>query len=506
MVLMLLIVFVHQTPSSVSAQDSDFLQTLGQTVAQLKDMIRLVSTFSDLLGGGDRLSASAVEDCLDLLDLSVEETTWAISATKEFSKRAAASAVVRHQHDLRSWLSAALSNQDTCNQGLSRTNILLKTLIVEGMGAVTDLISNGLSGIPGEYYGGEVRGRKLGGVVENGYPGWVEEMDRRLLHEASRDYINVDVVVAADGSGDFTTISSAMKSVPNKSEKRIVIYVKSGVYKENVYVHKDKWNIMLIGDGPGSTVITGNRNFVDGWTTYRSATFAVDGRRFIARDIKFENTAGPKKHQAVALRSNSDLSVFYRCEMEGYQDTLYPHSLRQFYRECIIKGTVDFIFGNGAVVFQNCKILARKPLPHQKNTITAQGRSDSNQNTGFIIQYSNITADEELADEVNSSTETYIGRPWRKYSKTVVMQSYLGPVIHPKGWIEWDGKNSFLSTLYYAEYKNFGPGSKLENRVDWPGFHVINSKREVEKYTVMQMIDGESWLPETGVKYADIPT
>lgn len=273
MVLVLLIVFVHQTPSSVSAQDSDFLLTLGDTVDQLKDMIRLVSTFSDLLGGGDRLSASAVEDCLDLLDLSVDETTWAISATKEFSKLAAASAVVRHQHDLRSWLSAALSNQDTCNQGLSHTNILLKTLIVEGMGAVTGLISNGLSAIPGEYYGGRVRGRKLEGVVENGYPGWVEEMDRRLLHEASAEDMNVDVVVAADGSGDFTTISSAVKSVPNKSEKRIVIYVKSGVYKENVYVNKDKWNIMLMGDGPGSTVITGNRNFVDGWTTYRSATF-----------------------------------------------------------------------------------------------------------------------------------------------------------------------------------------------------------------------------------------
>lgn len=189
--------------------------------------------------------------------------------------------------------------------------------------------------------------------------------------------------------------------------------------------------------------------------------------------------------------------------MEGYQDTLYPHSLRQFYRECIIRGTVDFIFGNGAVVFQSCQILARKPLPHQKNTITAQGRSDSNQNTGFTIQYSNITAEEELADEVNSSTETYIGRAWRKYSKTVVMQSYLGPAIHPKGWLEWYGKNSFLSTLYYAEYKNFGTGSELENRVDWPGFHVIKSRSEAEKHTVRQMIDGESWLPGTGVKYAD---
>lgn len=275
MLLLFLIVFIYQTPSSISTQDFDFLITLGDAVDQLKDMITLVSSFSDLLWGGDKLSASAVADCLDLLDLSIDETTWAISATQEFSKRSAASAssIVRHQHDLRSWLSAVLSNQDTCNQGLSHTNILLKTLIVQGMETVTSLISYGLSGIPGEYYGGEARGRNLMGVVENGYPGWVEEMDRRLLHRALGEYMNVDMVVAADGSGDFKTISSAVKSVPDKSEQRIVIYVKSGVYKENVYVHKDKWNIMLIGDGIGSTVITGDRNFVDGWTTYRSATF-----------------------------------------------------------------------------------------------------------------------------------------------------------------------------------------------------------------------------------------
>ncbi|KAB1203939.1 Pectinesterase/pectinesterase inhibitor PPE8B [Morella rubra] len=117
---------------------------------------------------------------------------------------------------------------------------------------------------------------------------------------------------------------------------------------------------MMIGDGMNATVISGNRSFVDGWTTFHTATFAVSGRGFIARDITFENTAGPEKHQAVALRSDSDLSVFFRCGILGYQDTLYTHTMRQFYRECRISGTVDFIFGDGSVVFQNCQILAKE--------------------------------------------------------------------------------------------------------------------------------------------------
>lgn len=86
---------------------------------------------------------------------------------------------------------------------------------------------------------------------------------------------------------------------------------------------------------------------------------AVAGKGFICRDLTVENTAGPAKHQAVALRSDSDLSVFYRCEFAGYQDTLYAHSLRQFFRDCYISGTVDFIFGNAAAVFQNSQVTNR---------------------------------------------------------------------------------------------------------------------------------------------------
>ncbi|CAI0459765.1 unnamed protein product [Linum tenue] len=101
-----------------------------------------------------------------------------------------------------------------------------------------------------------------------------------------------------------------------------------------------------VGDGIGRTTITGNRSVVDGSTTFNSSTLAVVAPGFVAVGMTFRNTAGPSKMQAVAVRNGADMSAFFNCSFEGYQDTLYVHSLRQFYRDCTIYGTIDYIFGN----------------------------------------------------------------------------------------------------------------------------------------------------------------
>ena len=221
---------------------------------------------------------------------------------------------------------------------------------------------------------------------------------------------------------------------------------------------------------------------------------------FVATDITFRNTAGAIKHQAVAVRNGADLSTFYRCSFEGYQDTLYTHSLRQFYRECDIYGTVDFIFGNAAALFQNCNIYPRLPMPGQFNPITAQGRTDPNQNTGISIHNCTIRAADDLASS-NSTTQTYLGRPWKEYSRTVYMQSFMDSLINTVGWREWDG-NFALSTLYYAEYNNTGPGSDTTNRVTWPGYQVIANATDAANFTVSNFLLGDNWLPQTGVPYS----
>lgn len=226
---------------------------------------------------------------------------------------------------------------------------------------------------------------------------------------------------------------------------------------------------------------------------------AVVGNGFIAKDITVENSAGPSKHQAVALRSGSDFSAFYKCSFVGYQDTLYVHSNRQFYRECDIYGTVDFIFGNAAVVLQNCNLYARKPNEKQKNIFTAQGREDPNQNTGISIINSKITAAADLIP-VKSSFKTYLGRPWKEYSRTVLIKSYIDDLVEPVGWLEWNGTFA-LSTLYYGEYMDRGPGSNTSARVKWPGYKVINNSAEATQFTVGTFIQGNEWLNSTGIPY-----
>ncbi|CAL1403682.1 unnamed protein product [Linum trigynum] len=236
---------------------------------------------------------------------------------------------------------------------------------------------------------------------------------------------------------------------------------------------------------------------IDPKTTF--AATAATGAGFIARDLTFENTAGPAKHQAVALRVGADHAVVYRCNVIGYQDTLYVHSNRQFFRECDVYGTVDFVFGNAAVVLQNCSFYARKPMDLQKNTVTAQNRKDPNQNTGISIHASRFLATPDLQAS-KAQFQTYLGRPWKLYSRTVVMMTYIGDHVHPRGWLEWNATFA-LDTLYYGEYMNYGPSGAVGQRVKWPGYRVITNKVEANRFTVSEFIFGSSWLPSTGVAF-----
>ncbi|KAK9724464.1 hypothetical protein RND81_05G074700 [Saponaria officinalis] len=385
---------------------------------------------------------------------------------------------------------AIIAHNNTISLGEKCQNELEKAALVDLSNNVSKLISNSLA----VHSNGHV---STDTFYKSGFPTWVTRHNRKLLQASS---IGANLVVAQDGSGSFETINEAVNAASKRvGSGRFVIHVKSGVYEENVVIGTNLKNIMLIGDGMESTIITGSRSNVGGFTTFNSATVAVTGDGFIARGITFRNTAGPQNHQAVALRVSSDLSVFYQCGFEGYQDTLYALSQRQFYRECNIYGTVDFIFGNAASIFQNCNMLVRKPLPSQENTVTAQGRTDPNQNTGIIIQNSRITASPDLKPVIGQFP-TYLGRPWQQYSRTVVMESFLDNLINSAGWLEWSG-NFALNTLFYGEYKNFGPGSSINGRVKWGGYKVITSVTEASQFSVANFIGGQSWLPATSVPF-----
>jgi len=462
--------------------------------------------------GLDQRQRGALQDCFELFDETLDELYGTLSDLKNKTFIS----IPQSASDLETLLSAAITNQYTCIDSFTHCKGNLKQSLLGGLRNISHLVSNSLAMVKNISAEASNLARRTVSnqnrrllsdqsdpnfmpMDSDGFPSWMSVGDRRLL-QTSTGTVKPNAVVAKDGSGNYTNITEAVEAAPEKSKTRYVIHIKAGVYAENVELHKKKTNLMFIGDGMDVTVVTGNRNVKENFTTFRSATVAVTGKGFIARDMTFENTAGAAKHQAVALRVGSDLSAFYRCSFKGYQDTLYAHSFRQFYRECNIYGTVDFIFGNSAVVLQNCNLLARRPLENQKILYTAQGRHDPNENTGISIQNCNVTAAPDLLP-VKSSFEVYLGRPWKEYSRTVFMQSFLGDLIHPAGWFEWNGTFA-LSTLYYGEYNNRGPGAGTANRVNWPGYRVINSSSEASQFTVSKFIEGDSWLPSTGVQYA----
>lgn len=228
-----------------------------------------------------------------------------------------------------------------------------------------------------------------------------------------------------------------------------------------------------------------------------NSVFAVVlGDGFLGKAMGFRNTAGPEKHQAVAARVQADRAVFVNCRFEGYQDTLYAQTHRQFYRSCVISGTVDFIFGDAAVVFQNCIMNIRKPMEEQQNIVTAQGRADRRETSGIVLQNCQIRADDSLAGAEKGKIKSYLGRPWKEFSRTIVMESEIDEIVSPEGWLPWEGDFA-LSTLFYAEFNNTGGGASTDNRVKWPGYKVIN-KDEASNYTVENFLVGD-WISGTSV-------
>ncbi|KAK4403672.1 putative pectinesterase/pectinesterase inhibitor 34 [Sesamum angolense] len=488
-------------PGAITASDQELVHiSVNMTLQKVGRALFSASEIRNL--DMDPRVRSAYMDCLELLDDSVDLLSR--SLTSVVPPR-----TLRDSGRL-TWLSASLTNQDTCNEGFDELSGDVKNQMSDRLKDLSELVSNCLaiyaaaggdqdfSGIPIQ----NRRRRLLSHKKEHEQfpmPIWLSRRERVLL-DMPVSAINADIIVSQDSNGTYKTIAEAIKKAPEHSNRRFIIYVRAGRYEEdNLKVGRKKTNIMFIGDGKGKTVISGGKSVQDKLTTFHTASFAATGAGFIARDITFENWAGPGKHQAVALRVGADHAVVYRCNVLGYQDTLYTHSQRQFYRECDIYGTVDFIFGNAAVVFQNCTIHARKPMQLQKNTITAQNRKDPNQNTGISIHACRIVAEPDL-EAAKGAYPTYLGRPWKMYSRTVYMLSYLGDHIHPKGWLEWNSTFA-LDTLYYGEYMNNGPGAALGQRVKWPGYRVITSMAEANKFTVAQFIYGSSWLPSTGVAF-----
>lgn len=295
------------------------------------------------------------------------------------------------------------------------------------------------------------------------------------------------ITVAQDGSGQFNSIQEAINSVRDFGPGEALIKIKSGVYKEKIVIPSSKHQITLEGENRANTIITNNdfSGKIDALgekiTTFTSYTLLVRGDDIKLRNLSIKNSSC-NEGQAVALNSEGDRFSAENCTISGCQDTLYTSgkNSRQYFKNCLIEGTTDFIFGAATVVFKNCTI---KSLA---NSYITAASTDESKKYGYVFFDCKLIAKEGI-------TKVFLGRPWRPFARTVFMNTEMGKHILPEGWNPWKGDKMFPDkdkTAYYAEYNSKGEGANFSQRVSWS--HQL-TKKEAKKYT-LKSIFGD-WNP-----------
>lgn len=327
------------------------------------------------------------------------------------------------------------------------------------------------------------------------------------------------VVVAKDGSGDFYRISDAISYLEKqykdgdscREPEGEIVYIRNGIYEERIEIKIPY--VTLIGEDWEKTVISNHyyalmpREDIGKLGTFRSYTMFVDTHDFTAVNLTIENTAGtgPTIGQAVALYADGDRLVFERCRLLGRTDTLFTGPLppfelkkngfvgpkqfderingRHLYRDCFIEGDIDFIFGSATAYFERCEIFSKsRELPI--NSFATASSTAEGQKYGYVFESCRFTSN-------CPASTAYLGRPWRNFAKTVILRSYIGPHICPEGWHNWN-KPEAESTIFYAEYKNFGDGFVPSKRAPWSRQLTDQEAEEFSRECVLEGNDG--WM------------
>jgi pectinesterase len=291
------------------------------------------------------------------------------------------------------------------------------------------------------------------------------------------------LVVASDGSAQYTTVQQAIDAVPVKNASRIVIEIKPGTYKERLEIPKNKPFITFKGEDAKTTILTFDWNAKhigpEGKEVGTGGSYStkINGKDFVAESLTFENTAGDTG-QALAMFADADRLIFRNCRFLGWQDTLYANGGRQYYDQCYLEGRVDFIFGNATAVFDRCTI-------HSKN-----GGYVTAASTAKDKPYGYVFLDCQLTGE---GKEAFLGRPWRPDAAVAFLRCDMGRHIKPEGWNDW-GKTENEKTARYSEFQCTGPGADRAKRVAWSK---ELSSEEASKYTVQTILSGEDhWDPQ----------
>jgi pectinesterase len=308
-----------------------------------------------------------------------------------------------------------------------------------------------------------------------------------VLFSSPQLWAQTNVTVAADGSGQFTSVQQAIMAIPSGSATDpVIIHIKPGIYRELIYVQREKSFFHLVGEDAKTTVLTFNlfagMTNVDGKPlgTFKTPSTTIDADDFTAENLTFQNDAGTRvlAGQALAIRVDGDRAAFRHCRFLGWQDTILLNRGRQYFEDCYIAGHVDFIFGAATAWFEHCQIHSLRD-----GYLTAAS-TPQDQPFGFVFSNCQISGE--------AGVKTFLGRPWRLYASTIFLNCDLSEVVRPEGWNDWK-KPATHQTARYAEYNSRGPGANSSARVPWAK---VLTKTEAEQITVSKVLGGaDGWNP-----------
>ena len=318
--------------------------------------------------------------------------------------------------------------------------------------------------------------------------------------------------ISKDGTGDFNSIGEALRSLPAGHTGEHILYIHKGLYEEQITVTIP--NVTFIGDDAEDTILScglyARMTMEDGMKrgTFRTYSCLIDTHDFTARNLTFENSAGKGDDvgQAIALYADGDRLSFENCRFLGNQDTLFTGPLppkeiepngfigpkqhapringRHYYKNCYVEGDIDFIFGSATAYFESCTFFSKYTGKEISSYVTAASTPEG-QEYGYVMTNCRF--------ESNCPPDSaYLGRPWREYGKTVLIDCYMDDHICKEGWHDWN-KDAAHTHTFYAEYGSFGPGGVMKERPDWIRRLTESQLKKFTKEAVLSGQDG--WQP-----------
>ncbi|CAN6382086.1 unnamed protein product [Urochloa humidicola] len=318
------------------------------------------------------------------------------------------------------------------------------------------------------------------------------------LTAAESKKVTYTIDPTASGSGDYATIAAAIAAIPDGNTRRVILNLRPGaVFREKLFLNLSKPFITLASDPMNPATVVWNDTAAtpgkDGGKpvgTVGSTTVAVESDYFVAHGVVFKNDVplakpGAKGGQAVALRLFGTKAALYNCTVDGGQDTLYDHKGLHYFKNCLIRGSVDFIFGFGRSFYEDCRI---KSVVKEVAVLTAQQRTKSIEgaiDSGFSFKNCSIGG--------VKGGQILLGRAWGDSSRVVYSYTEMGEEVVPIGWDGWNVAKPESSGIYYGEFKCSGPGAdaKKKKRIGWA---LDLTEEQAKPFVGVHYIFGDSWI------------